>query len=137
MVDLKLDCLLNNTRKVLQRLIQNEYMKKFALVGGSALSMHLCHRFSEDLDFFTFKDNFDMQTIKSIIKDFENKEIVNISDEQIDIFLDGVKVTFFDAKWKFLEPKHLKVFNIATLEQIVIMKINALFSRAKYRDLNP
>ena len=132
--DLKLDCLLNSTRDVLQRLIQNEYMKNFVLVGGSALSLHLCHRLSEDLDFFTYEDSFDMQIIKLVIKDFEDKKIVNISDEQIDVFLNGVKVTFFNAKWKFLEPKQPKTFNVATLKQIVIMKTNLLFLRAKYRD---
>jgi len=132
--DLKLDCLLNNTKLVLEQLLENEYMKNFILVGGSALSIHLCHRLSEDLDFFTFDDGFDMQKIRSITKGFGNKQIVNMSDDQIDLFLNGVKVTFFNARWKFLKPKQIDIFNIATLEQIAIMKTNVLFLRAKFRD---
>ena len=134
MTDLKLDCLLNDTIVVSEQLIQNEYIKNFVLVGDSALSLHFCHRLSEDLDFFTFEDNFDIQMIKEISKVFKNKKIVNISDEQIDVFLNGVKVTFFNAKWKFLKPKQDKIFNVATIEQIAIMKTNVLFLRAKYRD---
>ena len=134
MEDLKLDCLLNNSRLVLEQLLKNEYMKNFVLVGGSALSIHLCHRLSEDLDFFTFYDGFDMQKIRSITKGFEKKQIVNMSDEQVDLFLNGVKVTFFNARWRFLKPKQIDIFNIATLEQIAIMKTNVLFLRAKFRD---
>jgi len=54
-------------------------------------------------------------------------EIVNISDEQIDCFIDGVKLTFFDAKWSFLRPKQIENFNLASLEQIAIMKTHSFF----------
>ena len=33
-----------------------------------------------------------------------------------------------------MEPADVKRFNLATLESIAIMKVNALFLRAKYRD---
>ena len=68
------------------------------------------------------------------IKQFEKKEILNISDEQIDLLLDGVKVTFFNAKWGFLKPADNNKFHLATLEQMAAMKVNVLFLRAKYRD---
>ena len=59
MIDLKLECLLSDTREVFQKLLKYEYVKNFVLVGGSALALHICHRQSEDLDFFTFRDEFD------------------------------------------------------------------------------
>ncbi|MDQ1268100.1 MAG: hypothetical protein QG560_743, partial [Campylobacterota bacterium] len=68
------------------------------------------------------------------IKIFEQKEIINQTNEQIDLLLDGVKVTFFNAKWSFLKPMNKSNFNLATLEQIAAMKVNVLFLRAKYRD---
>jgi len=132
--DLKLECLLDSTKTVLEKIIQDDYMQNFVLVGGSALALHLCHRLSEDLDFFTYEDSFDIKQIKKIINRFKNKTIVNISNEQIDLYLDGVKVTFFNAKWKFLKPKKLQMLNVASKEQIAIMKTNTLFLRAKYRD---
>ena len=135
MIDLKnLNYLLPDTRSVLKSLIKNDYLSNFVLVGGSALALHLKHRKSEDLDFFTYDDkSFDFAKIKEIIKEFKG-EIVNISDEQIDCIINGVKVTFFGACWKFLKPNKIKKFNLATIEQLAIMKINVLFLRAKYRD---
>jgi len=50
------------------------------------------------------------------------------------VLLDGVKVTFFNAQWKFLTPVTRKKFNLSSLESIATMKINVLFLRAKYRD---
>jgi predicted nucleotidyltransferase component of viral defense system len=135
MKDLKnLNFLLPKTREVLIKLIEYEYMSNFVLVGGSALALYMKHRKSEDLDFFTYeKDTFEAKKIKQIIKKFKGK-IVNISNEQIDVLINGVKVTFFDAKWSFLKPKKIQKFNLATLEQLAIMKTNVLFLRAKYRD---
>lgn len=61
MKDLKnLDCLLLDTKKLLLRMIETcPFLDKYVLVGGSALTLHICHRKSEDLDFFTFDDSFD------------------------------------------------------------------------------
>jgi predicted nucleotidyltransferase component of viral defense system len=136
MQDLKnLKCLLPNTQKVLLKLIQEcSFLKNYVLVGGSALAMYLCHRKSEDLDFFTYDDYFDKNEIYKLVKKFDNKEIINQTNEQIDLLLDGVKVTFFNAKWEFLKPNKIEKFNIASLDSIVAMKINTLFLRAKFRD---
>jgi len=136
MSDLKnLKCLLPNTELLLLKMIDGcHFLDKYVLVGGSALSMHLCHRKSEDLDFFTYEDSFDKQEIFAYIQTFETKEILNQTEEQIDVLLDGVKVTFFNARWKFLIPMTRKKFNLSSLEAIAAMKINVLFLRAKYRD---
>lgn len=136
MIDLKnLDCLLPKTKALLLDMVEScIFLDKYVLVGGSALTLHLCHRKSEDLDFFTYEDNFDFSEIFQYIKRFEKKEILNKTDEQIDLLLDGVKVTFFNAKWSFLKPQQKERFNLATLEQIAAMKVNVLFLRAKYRD---
>lgn len=136
MLDLKnLYCLLPKTKALLLDMVEScIFLDKYVLVGGSALTLHLCHRKSEDLDFFTYEDNFDFSEILQYIKRFEKKEILNKTDEQIDLLLDGVKVTFFNAKWSFLKPQQKERFNLATLEQIAAMKVNVLFLRAKYRD---
>ena len=136
MSDLKnLKCLLPDTEALLLKMINGcDFLDKYVLVGGSALSMHLCHRKSEDLDFFTYEDSFDKQKIFAYIQSFKNKEILNQTDEQVDVLLDGVKVTFFNAQWGFLKPMKIKKFNLSSLESIAAMKINVLFLRAKYRD---
>ena len=71
MQDLKnLECLLPNTQTLLLKMIDKcKFLQKYVLVGGSALALYLCHRKSEDLDFFTYADSFD------------RKEILNQTDE--------------------------------------------------------
>lgn len=130
------ECLLPKTKKLLELLIDTApFLSNYVFVGGSALALHICHRKSEDLDFFTYREGvFDKQEIRKYIGRFDSRVILNESDEQIDLLIDGVKVTFFDAKWKFLEPSHIAVFNLATIESIAAMKVNVLFLRAKYRD---
>jgi len=137
MQDLKnLNCLLPKTKEVLLQIVEScNFLDNYVFVGGSALALHICHRKSEDLDFFTYREGvFDKQEIRKYIGRFDSRVILNESDEQIDLLIDGVKVTFFDAKWKFLEPSHIAVFNLATIESIAAMKVNVLFLRAKYRD---
>jgi len=136
MHDLKnLKCLLPDTEILLLKMIDNcSFLKNYVLVGGSALTMHICHRKSEDLDFFTYADSFDKAEIFEYIKKFEKKEILNQTDEQVDLLLDGVKVTFFNARWSFLKPMKISSFNLASVESIAPMKVNVLFLRAKYRD---
>lgn len=136
MQDLKnLECLLPNTQALLLKMIKEcSFLEKYVLVGGSALALYVCHRKSEDLDFFTYVDSFDKKEIFDYIQGFENKEILNQTDEQVDLLLDGVKVTFFNAKWEFLKPVKVERFNLSSFESIGAMKVNVMFLRAKYRD---
>lgn len=127
--------MLPRTKKLLIEMIDScDFLDKYVLVGGSALTLHLCHRKSEDLDFFTYEDNFDKKKIFEYIRSFKNKEILNQTDEQVDLLIEGVKVTFFNARWDFLKPKEIERFNLACVEDIAAMKVNVLFLRAKFRD---
>ncbi len=128
--------LLPDTRKLLSEFIANaSFLEKYVLVGGTALSLHLCHRKSEDLDFFTYSDSFEKKEILDYINNrFEYLEIINQTNDQIDLLINGVKVTFFNAKWNFLKPEKIKRFNLSPLKAIAGMKVNTLFLRAKFRD---
>lgn len=129
------DYLLDETKNVLQTLQETApFLANYCLVGGSALALYLCHRKSEDLTFFTFADSFDTTPILECVRQFSSFEVINKSPEQLDLLLDGVKVTFFNAQWSFLRPDHPQTLNIASLDSIAAMKTNVLFVRAKYRD---
>jgi predicted nucleotidyltransferase component of viral defense system len=129
------DCLRDKTKEVLSTLVKTApFLSNYSLVGGSALALYLCHRKSEDLDFFTYSDSFKRQDIVEYLKRFDRKEILTDSDDQLDVLIEGVKVTFFNAKWGFLKPVDSQALNIASLESIAAMKTNVLFLRAKYRD---
>jgi predicted nucleotidyltransferase component of viral defense system len=127
--------LLPETVKVLGFFIENApFLFNYVLVGGSALALHLGHRKSEDLDFFSYTDYFDKKEILDIMKLKSSFEIINETKDQIDLLIEGVKVTFFNAKWEFLKPDKIERFNLASVESIAAMEINVLFLRAKFRD---
>lgn len=129
------DYLLDDTRSVLDTLCETApFLPHYSLVGGSALALYLRHRKSEDLDFFTYEDSFDRQQILAYINRFNRYEVLNDNSDQLDVLLDGVKVTFFNAKWAFLRPASPISLNIASLTSIAAMKTNVLFMRAKFRD---
>ncbi len=129
------DYLQDKTKEVFSTLVKTApFLANYSLVGGSALALYLCHRKSEDLDFFTYNDSFNRQDIFQYLKRFDRKEILTDSDDQLDVLIEGVKVTFFNAKWGFLKPVDSQTLNIASLESIAAMKTNVLFMRAKYRD---
>ena len=121
---------------VLQDLVYNaSFIRNYVFVGGSALSIYLKHRKSEDLDFFTWDNSLYNKTlIYEYIGKLKDAEILNESEQGIDIRVKKTKITFFNAGWNFLMPKNIANFNIATLEALVAMKVHTLFLRAKYRD---
>ena len=130
-----LDCLLADTRSVLEELIASApFLKDYVLVGGSSLALHICHRKSEYLDFFTYRDHFDTRAILEYIKRFPQREFINNNSDQLDLLLNGVKLTFFNAHWSFLTPNSICSFNLASINAIAAMKTNTLFIRAEYRD---
>ncbi len=133
-----LDNLLPNTENVLRKLAVLPILQDFTFVGGSALAVYFGHRLSEDIDLFTWHTNLQALQIQNILQNssFEQIRVVNLSPQQADFVVDGVKVTFFANGWKELENrKHLfdNLF-IAELPTLAVMKVNTLFLRAKYRD---
>jgi len=134
----------------------------FKLIGGTALSYHLNHRLSEDLDFCTLdmlpRDAID-EFIEYCIEEFgeENIEYIpfeqgkmidfetnceDIEDYEQNWMIKGVKVTFFngsDAKGirdVFRDDKSTYIGNIAVVSADSIFKLKSLmfYSRAKARD---
>jgi predicted nucleotidyltransferase component of viral defense system len=143
---LSLENLRADTREVLLKLANSKrrFLDNFVLVGGSALALRIGHRESEDLDFFSYTDWFNTETI-SEIRDLLNKSTSSLGiahDDQFDIKLNGVKVTFVPtgkySEWRFLKPtsQDNKVGRIyvATIEQIAGMKAYTITRRAKFRD---
>ena len=120
-----------------------EYMKKWTLVGGTALSVHLQHRLSEDLDFFIEKSTLDQERteIERMIRNLEEKGYncvrTHHNSENIDYDIEGVKVTFFASGLKNLKSNCVSYKNIdvASIETIIVMKMEAIISyRTKTRD---
>lgn len=128
-----------STAEVLTKLSEIEALENFTLVGGSALSIYLRHRISEDLDLFTWFSNLDDGNIDLILKMAAQRydvKILNTYQSGLDVLINKVKVTFFANNWDKLKEREKLLQNsyLGKIELLTAMKMNTLSLRAKFRD---
>ena len=130
------------TRKIFQVLSDTKFSDDYTLVGGTALSLQIKHRLSEDIDLIFDGETLNTTNIKrNISKLFPNYRIIKQDDNyQIDYIIDGVKVTFFSTgaiqipfKVKDYSFKYHDL-NIAELKIIAVLKLAAISERNTIRD---
>lgn len=130
------------TSLLLLRLSKEKYMKRFSLVGGTALALQLGHRQSEDLDFIFDSEKIDCTGIKRFIArlfpDF--RLIREESGYQLDFIVMAVKLTFFSAGAVII-PFQVKAhtfpygnINIASVDAIAALKMATISQRCTIRD---
>lgn len=126
------------TKSLLHDISGFDFFNDFVFVGGSAISVYLQHRLSEDLDFFSPSATLPAERIlRQIRRTFPNQFVIRYMDDgQIDLKIKTVNVTFSANRWqRFGEPDFLcGHVRIAPLDVLTAMKINTLFLRAKFRD---
>ena len=128
-----------STAVVLTSLSGIEELENFTLVNGSALSIHLKHRISEDLDLFTWfskLENGNIDLILSKIDGMDEVKILNTYPNGLDVLINKVKVTFFANGWDKLKEREKLLQNsyLGRIELLTAMKVNALSLRARFRD---
>lgn len=113
--------------ELLQRLMKDELLKDFNLVGGTSLSLQIGHRLSIDIDLFTTK-GFDEH---ALLKDLANKYPIRIRDmfdNTILLDIDKVKVDILAHQYPWQKPIETKEgVRLASLEDIGAMKLHAIF----------
>lgn len=133
-----LNGLAKNTRAVLIELSELDIFDDYTFAGGSAISIYLNHRISEDLDFFSPGEEIDTGRLLDAIKKKypSGVKIENNSKMQLDLKIDGVKVSFNSNVWTDLDGSEHLIGNIriAPIQLLTAMKLNAVFLRAKFRD---
>jgi hypothetical protein len=109
--------------------------KRFGLVGGTAVALHLGHRRSIDFDLFSYEP-FDNTAVKRQV--VKVAEITNtfVKHPGEYTFLCGVvKVTFFHYPYAIPYAEHLeRIIKIPDLLTLAAMKAFALGKRAKWKD---
>ena len=142
------------------RLSGEPLLEKFLLVGGTALSLYLKHRLSEDLDFATTERTLPTQAISDLLERFKRtgsvienilsiaarhdaiNEGYDIEEYQQDWLIDGVKLTFFTLEKENGREKlaldHGKEWNnklrLASLDTLFVTKALVLTDRHAIRD---
>lgn len=128
------DTLPKATQRSLALLGAERVTRQFYLAGGSALALHLGHRVSVDLDFFSSRsfDSSDLvrklKTAGTFLQDQKKKDTLLGT-------LNGVKISFFRYSYPMIGKKKTALGTaIASIEDIGAMKLEAIGTRGKKRD---
>ena len=111
------------------------FKRKFYLVGGTAIALHIGHRRSIDFDLFC-KTDVNKKDIRRKLVAFPFK-IIKISEDtdQIHFVINDIKITFFNYPYGIEHPVSLgQYLSFPTLLSLASMKAYALGRRAKWKD---
>lgn len=113
--------------ELLQKLMKDEMLKDFNLVGGTALSLLIGHRLSIDIDLFTTKD-FDVNGMLDHLKKTYPVTIINLEKNTLMIKINNVKVDILSHKYDWQRPvQTIENVRLASIEDIGAMKLHAIF----------
>ncbi|MCI5141071.1 MAG: hypothetical protein D3909_04950 [Candidatus Electrothrix sp. ATG1] len=130
------------TLKLLRDLQAHEECRHFSLAGGTALSLHLGHRISIDLDLFT-QDQFDSNALFESLRDSvlfrDNVASCSQTVNSLSMFIktEGVevKVDFIRHHYSLLVPvQRVDDIRIFSVQDIAAMKLNAIANRGSKKD---
>lgn len=134
-----------HTGKVFEDISKLECIKPYTLVGGTALSLQIAKRQSEDLDFMKWMDRrnekpeVDWPAIKKELESIgtvKNYEVGGF--DFVSFNFEGVKLSFYAAPRKAMPSmKRISYLNnlyMADMESIGAMKMETMLRRSKFRD---
>ena len=104
------------------------------LAGGTGLALHLGHRRSHDLDFFS-RDAIDTEALTRRMKSLAGFALAAEAQDTLHVTLQGVKVSFLAYPYPLLFPfVAFQSVNVADPRDIACMKLSAIASRGTKRD---
>ena len=121
------------TKNTLEKIRHEEMLNSFYMAGGTALALQLGHRKSVDLDFFS--QNYPSH--ERLLQTFGKYQLIIVQQAKgtLDVFIDDVKVSFFEYKYPLLEDTHpYKQIKLASTLDIACMKIAAIAQRGTKKD---
>jgi len=123
-------------RLVLAEFSQSAIAKSFYLAGGTGLSLHIGHRLSIDLDFFS--PNEDIPTIRPALENSLSRLPNILADSSwgnLVYIIKNVRVGFYGYGFPLVAPMlEIERTRLASIEDIALMKLDAMLSRAARKD---
>lgn len=114
------------TLGLLKRLMQDECLSRFVLVGGTSLALQIGHRISVDLDLFS-DVGFDENRMREHLETEYGLVTEYLDRETLKGEIDGVQIDCIAHKYAWVEsPIELDGIRIASLKDIAAMKLNAI-----------
>lgn len=136
--------LAQHTASIFEAISQLECIKPYILVGGTALSLQLGTRESEDLDFMSWrksrneKREVDWPQIKKELESVGLVEKCDILDiDHVEFKVNGVKVSFYaNPNYSPIRKPVACLNNIVLADKTAIgaMKMEVMLRRSQYRD---
>ena len=115
--------------------IVKSFSKKFGLVGGTAVALHLGHRESLDFDLFSFNGFHNYSINAEITKNMIIDTVLVNKKGEYTFLMSGVKFTFFQFPYKITYSESLDgIIKMPDLLTLAAMKAFALGRRAKWKD---
>lgn len=121
----------------LLNLIQSQnpaFLHDFYLTGGTALSLLLGHRESEDLDWFNLHD-FDPVKLQPQLEKLGKLARLELEENTLNAYLNGVKIQFLGYHYPLLEPLLAwDKIKISSLSDIACTKLQTIGIRGSKKD---
>lgn len=113
--------------ELLQKMMKDEKLKDFTLVGGTALSLMLGHRLSIDIDLFT-TNAFNERSIFNHLADNYPVAVKNMFENTLLLEISNIKVDIIAHQYEWQTPAKIEEnVRLASLEDIGAMKLHAIF----------
>ena len=113
---------------------QTPLAAQFYLAGGTAAALHLGHRRSYDLDFFS-PAPFDKSAPRRFLGSLGRLVVDQEGEGTFLGTLNDVRISFFIYPYRLLAPPVLfGAVQVVALEDLAVMKLDAIASRGRKRD---
>jgi len=110
------------------------FLNEFYLSGGTALSLQLGHRESEDLDFF-IQQSFQPEQLQHVLTQFGTLENTELAKGTLNTFIRGVKLQFLEYPYSLLEPvSDFNGLRLSSVLDIACTKLQTISMRGSKKD---
>ena len=133
-----------HTQRIFEAVAALECIKPYLLVGGTALSLQIGTRQSEDLDFMKWRtsktetpevDWFNIEKELSTIGEVQSRNLMDL--DHVEFVVESVKLSFYSSpKYSPVKMPILCVHNLrlADITSIGAMKMEVMMRRSNFRD---
>lgn len=109
-------------------------LSPFYLSGGTALSLQLGHRESEDLDFFS-QTPFKPELIERQLLEYGKLSETELSSGTLNTYLNGVKLQFLHYPYRLIEPELVwEGIRLSSVIDIACTKLQTIGMRGSRKD---
>jgi predicted nucleotidyltransferase component of viral defense system len=133
----------DDIRRVFEPVSMLECIREYFLIGGTALSLQLNHRQSQDLDFCKWplpeKSEINWPSVLDELKTiFKSVEPDILDFNQVNFLADKIKLSFYSNKMYRSPVKRFSVYlnniKIPDIQTLGALKLEVMLRRSKFRD---